>query len=142
MSVTQAIYDTLTGDTELTNLLSVYPAGGNPAVFAMDPIPEDATLPAVVISGPVSITPFDTKGGRDGQEHMRDIRCYAAGGGSVATIESIAQRVRELFHRKPISITDWTWVNATVTGPIEANELTEGSRIYGRIVTVTMLIDR
>lgn len=127
--LTQAIYDVLAGDAALTALLSTY--GGEPAIFTTDPGPGDASMPYIVTAGEVAQEPFDTKTTR-GRAVTRDVRCYTAAGGSAATVEAIAERVRALLHRQEVVIADHEWVMAACSGPIAADE----QDAYGRIVTV------
>jgi hypothetical protein len=134
MSVlTQAIYDTLAGDGTLTALLATYE--GEPAIFTTDPAPGDATMPYIVTAGEVAQEAFDTKQTR-GRTATRDVRCYAAASGSAATVEAIAERVRALLHRQPLTITDHEWIMAECSGPMAADE----QDAYGRIVTARITI--
>lgn len=135
MSVlTQAIYEVLAADAALTALLGTY--AGEPAIFTTDPAPGDAALPYVVTAGEVAQAPFDTKTTL-GRTITRDVRCYTAATGSAVTVEAIAERVRFLLHRAPISITDYEWILAECTGPQVADEQDS----YGRIVTVRMVVE-
>jgi len=129
MSVlTQAIYDRLVGDGTLTALLNTYE--GAPAIFTTDPAPGDAVPPYVVTAGEVAQEAFDTKTTR-GRTATRDVRCYTAAGGSAATVETIAERVRTLLHRQPLTIAGYTWMMTECSGPMAADE----QDAYGRIVT-------
>jgi uncharacterized protein YabE (DUF348 family) len=132
--VTSAVYDVLVDDAPLTALLSTY--GGEPAVFTTEPAPGDATMPYIVTAGDVAQVPADTKTTR-GRQVTRDVRCYTAAGGSAATVESIAERVRTLLHRQEIEIDGYGVVVAECSGPIAADE----QDAYGRIVTVRMTIE-
>jgi len=134
MPITQTTYDRMAGDATLTALISTY--RGAPAVFTIDPAPGDATLPYIVSAGQPVDTPFDTKTTR-GRQLTRDIRCYASADGSAELIESIAERVRELFHRQVLTITGFVWIWAECSGPIVADE----QDAYGRVVSVRMTIE-
>lgn len=131
MNLSAAIYDRLAGDSTLTNMLATYE--GHPAIFTAWPAPGDAPMPYIVSAGHVTDMPFDTKTTR-GREVMRDVRCYDNAGGSVVTVEAIAERVRELLHRGPLSIGGFEWILSSVTGPIAADE----TDAYGRILTVSL----
>jgi hypothetical protein len=132
--ITEAIYRTLAGDATLAGLVTSY--GGLPAVFTADPVPGDAVLPYVVTAGEVSQSPFDTKTTR-GRALLRDVRCYAAAGGSAMTVEAIAERVRALLHRRSMAIDGFVWVLAECIGPIVADE----QDAYGRIITLRLTIE-
>jgi len=129
--VTEAIHDRLVGDGELETLLASY--GGEPAVFTVDPVPGDAELPYVVTVGQVWARPFDSKTTR-GRELMRDVRCYSEADGSAALIEAIAERVRTLLHRQPLTIEGFGVWLTECSGPVSVNE----PDAYGRIVSVRM----
>lgn len=134
-AITQAVYDVLAGDLTLTGLLATY--HGAPAIFTTDPAPGDATLPYIVAAGEVTQTAFDTKTSR-GRQLWRDVRCYAdAASGSAVTVEAIAERVRELMHRQPLTAAGFNWIWAECSGPIAADEL----EAYGRIVTAKITFE-
>lgn len=131
MNLTQAIYDKLAADGPLTALLATY--SGAPAIFTTDPAPGDAELPYIVSAGAVSQAPWDTKTTR-GRDLIRDVRCYAAADGSAAAVEAIAERVRALLHRQPLTISGYTWILSDVNGPIVADE----RDAYGRIISLSL----
>lgn len=134
MPITQATYNRMANDATLTAMLATY--NGAPAIFTIDPAPGDAALPYIVSAGQPVDTAFDTKTTR-GRTLTRDIRCYAAADGSALLVESIAERVRELFHRQALTITGFVWIWAECTGPIVADE----QDAYGRVVSVRMTIE-
>ncbi|HUW11704.1 MAG TPA: DUF3168 domain-containing protein [Anaerolineae bacterium] len=132
-ALTAAIYARLAGDATLTALLASY--GSNPAIFTVDPAPDNATLPYLVTAGEVSQAPFEAKN-RGGREVRRDVRCYTERDDSAVTIEAIAERVRALLHRQPLDIDGFeNWV-AECLGPIVADE----EDAYGRIITVRLIL--
>ncbi len=134
MNLTNAFHDLMTGDPTLAAMVAVY--GGAAAVFTMEPVPGDALLPYIVTAGEVVDTPFDTKTSR-GRTVWRDVRCYTSAGGSAADVEAMSERVRALFHRQYISITDFAWIWGECSGPVVADE----QDAYGRIVTVKLTIE-
>ncbi len=121
----------LRGDAELAALLSVY--RGVPAVFTTDPPPGDARLPYIMTTGEVACTADDTKTGC-GRVVMRDVRCYAEADGSAVTVEAMAERVRQLFHRRPPAVDGYQVLVAECSGPVVADE----PDCYGRVVTVRL----
>lgn len=129
--ITQAIYDKLATDATLAGQLATYRSA--PAIFTTDPAPEDATLPYIVTAGEVATTPLDTKTTR-GRTLLRDVRCYTAKSGSANLVESIAERVRTLLHRQPLTIAGYTWHISDCTGPVAADELD----VYGRVITLSL----
>jgi len=131
-ALTDAMYDRLTGDATLIAMLAAWQ--GAPAVFTVDPVPPDATLPYIVTAGQVADAAFDTKTTR-GRMVMRDVRCYAAADGSTL-IEVLAERVRALLHRHRLEIAGYDTLVAECMGPIAANE----AEAYGRVVTVRLTV--
>jgi len=140
MSVfTQAFYDRLKGDATLTGLLGTY--ASSPSIFTKVPLPADFDIdahgPYVVTSGQASDVPgvTDTKN-KSGREIVRDVRCYSSTKLSPSTVDSIADRVRTLFHRQSFPVTGWSVEVSDVTGPIEADE----DDALGRIVSVRLVL--
>ncbi len=134
MNLAAAIYDRLASDATLTAMLSTY--GGAPAVFTADPAPGDAELPYIVTAGQTADAPFDTKTTR-GREVWRDVRCYAAASGSCVIVDQIAERVRVLVHRSPLTVDSHTNWLAEVSGPIAADE----DDVYGRVLTLRLIME-
>ena len=132
--ITDAFHSRMATDAALAALLASY--DGEPAVFTTDPAPGDATLPYIVSAGEAVNAPFDTKTTL-GNTIWRDVRCYDNAGGSAVTVEAIADRVRELFHRQSFPIPGFAWIWAECSGPIVADE----QDAYGRIVTVKLTIE-
>lgn len=125
----KAIRAKLSGDATLTAMLSTYE--GDPAIFTVDPAPEGASLPYIVISPILDQAPFDTKTTR-GRNARVDVRCYTGATGSSVDIEAISERVRTLLHRVELTIDDHAWMWSLCFGPISADE----ADAYGRIITL------
>lgn len=134
--LTPSIYDRLALDGTLAAMISTYK--GSPAVFTTDPAPGDADLPYIVTAGEVSQAPFDTKTSR-GRSLIRDVRCYADGNGSAVVVEAMAERVRALLHRQPLTIAGFDWIVSDCGGPIVADEGVSGVRVYGRIISLSLI---
>ena len=113
--ITQAIYQRMANDANLTTLLSVYDSA--PAIFTADPIPFDAKRPYIMAANDVTVVPFDTKTTL-GREIARDIQVVCDATGSHALLEAIAERVRTLFHRYALAIAGFATIIARVVGPI------------------------
>jgi len=136
MSVfTKGIYDRLYNDPILRSKINTY--NSEPAIFTVEPVPGNARLPYVVVSGPVSDVPFDTKTTL-GREQTVDIRCYTENKGSKAQVEEIAERVRELFHRQSITITGYKNIITSCTGPVFIPE----DEALGMVVTVRFINEK
>lgn len=141
MPLTKAIRDALVADATLVALLSSYDPPGaegpSPAIFT-DPIPEGAQAPFVVLSGEVSQEPLlDDNSNGLGSEVLYDVRCYTAQGGSRVLVKQIANRIRALLHRQPLTIAGFAWVDTRVSGPIVGDEVD----LYGRVLTARVLVD-
>ena len=102
-ALTQALFDQLVNDSALTALLGTF--GGNPSIFTKTPLPPGVSLetngPYILTTGEASQDPgsFDTKNSV-GREIVRDIRCFADIALSTKSVEDVAERVRDLFHRQ------------------------------------------
>ncbi len=132
-------YTILSGDTTLTNLLGTFtPTTGSarPAIFTYEPIPKNVEGPYVITVGEISDEPaLDTKDST-GRRIVRDIRAYVPAKGSTAAIETIADRIRVLFHRVSVSMSGFTTIYVNVSGPIVLDELD----VYGRVLSVELLL--
>ena len=127
------IYSRLINDLTLTALLSTY--GASKGIFSTVPVPEDARPPYIVINL-VNDQPHDSKATR-GREQVWDIGCYAAETGSLSALETIAERVRTLFHRHILTVTGYTTIiaEASITPGVNDNQ------IYGLIVTIRLVME-
>ena len=123
----QAVADKLIADTTLTALLTTYKT--LPAIFAVDPVPEGADMPYIIVGPIVGNVSFDTKTTR-GRRARIDIRCYAEPTGSSALIETISERVRTRLHRTTITISGHACLILECSGPISADE----EDAYGRTI--------
>lgn len=126
----------LKDNATLTALLSTYRT--LPAVFTGE-VPDDAALPYVLIDAVNDDPgPLDIKN-NVGRQIVRDVKAFTNRNGSVATVESIAEEIRNTFHRKAssISITGFTTVIAQVSGPAPLDD----DQAFGRVVTVTLVLD-
>jgi len=133
---TKGIYDVLTADSTLTDKLSTY--YGVPAIFSNDIIPENAVLPYIVISSPISDIDFGTKD-RDGREVIQNVRGYINADTDLRVLDDIMDRVRTLLHRKEgdISVTGYNTLISDTSGGTEAP--TEDS-VIGQILTIRMIL--
>jgi len=132
--MTKAVFDVLNGDGPLTALLGT--TEGAPSIFTSD-VPGNAVFPYLVSIGEINQLPFDDKT-QEGREVDRDIECYADADGDARTVEDIAEKVRALFHRKMMTIANFTNVITRVRGP----HVNDGDGYYGRVVTVTFMLDK
>lgn len=131
-ALTKAIYERLASDPELRAMLATYQ--GHPAIFTGDP-PGDAQFPMILVHGPHSDTPDDTKTSL-GREVMRDIACYTEGTGSVADVEAIAERVRQLFHRASLPVDGYRVWLVQASGPTTSSD--RDDKVQGRVVTLRL----
>lgn len=137
MNLTQAIYNRMATDAQLTAQLATY--RGAPAIFTADPVPAEAARPYVVSAGTVADVPFDTKT-TQGRQITRDIRIVADATGSLAALEAMAERVRTLFHRAPLGgIDGMENVVAEVAG---LAMIPSDPTLYALTVNVRWIIDQ
>jgi hypothetical protein len=85
-----------------------------------------------VVINPVSDVPLDTLA-EEGRLIVRDIGCYAPAQGTTIIINQITERVRALFHRKPLTMEGYGNFIATVQGVLVAPT---DRTVIGRIVSV------
>lgn len=131
-AISSAIYHRLAGDATLSGMLATY--AGAAAVFTVDPVPDDARMPYVVIPPALATAPRDTKTTR-GREVIHAIRCYTPATGSTKAVDAIAERVRALLHRQPLTVAGFGVYIADATGPSTGPEEKDA---YGRIVTIRL----
>lgn len=141
-ALTSWMYDRMVEDTDLDGMLArsvLDPSKA--AVYQAVPVPADAKLPYVVISGPVSDEPDDTF---DAEYRTPEVDLHAytarreAGGSSAAPVNDIAERIRALFHRQNFAadITGYRALAIRCSGPI----VNDGNNAYGRVVTARCLL--
>jgi hypothetical protein len=112
-----------------------------PAVYATSLVPATAELPYIVITGPVSDLPDDTFE-TEYREVLIDVQCYTArpdmGGGSVVLVNTLAERVRDVLHRKPLNLglDNPRNILLRVAGPQQNDDDTA----YGRVLQVRFLM--
>jgi hypothetical protein len=126
---TQAIYDSMAGDSLLVTLLPEY--RGRINVHTGRTVPPDAPRPYIWSWGDITNLPFDTKD-IIGREVTRDIWIVADDTGSEVEVMDIANRVRDLFNRLVMTIGAANLVTI-VNGP-RVGASTED--LTARIVTV------
>jgi hypothetical protein len=119
------LLDTPDVASRLSTILSV------PAIFTRRPIPEMARPPYVIVGGPVTDEPWDTKT-TVGREILTDIFVYAEETGDESLVEEIAEAAREAIHRKPVAAVGYGVLVQRVSGPLEA----PASGLYGRVISV------
>lgn len=116
-AVAQALYARLAGDAALTVLLSTYE--GTPAIFTGKLVPEDADRPYLWIPAAMTDQPFDTKI-ELGRDTEREVWVVCDNAGSMAPVETIAERVRALLHRAAFPISGGSVIIAEARGPVGA----------------------
>lgn len=133
LDLQRALRDQLAHDAVLTALLGKY--AGEPGIF--DGIaPETAELPYVVCSASISDIPFDTKN-REGRDVLRQVNVWALKTGSTLEVDTIAERVRFLLHKRQLWVQDFDVVDVRVAGgPITQDE----DDAYGRALQVRFVL--
>lgn len=138
------LYTVLVGDVTLTGQLSTY--NGSPAIFSNPRIPADASAPYVAISPPVTDNSFDALK-ELGRDIVHDVWIVFPEKGSVADLDTAAERVRTLLHKTSLSVSGFQHVQSFASGPIVAP--IESSRSgfqqdevdeVGRLVSVRVLL--
>ncbi len=137
-ALTAAIYAQLAGDTTLAAMLAMYK--GASAIISADPVPFDVTRPYVVIRGAMHDESFGGKvDDTTGREVHLDIAAYTDATGSSAAIDSIAERIRALLHKVPLTVGSFNNLIAQCTaGPLQ---VPTDPRIMGRVLTFRWVLD-
>ena len=119
-------------DPGLVALLGRY--GGQAAIVSEDEVPVDIPRPFIVVDPPTVNEPNDTKNSR-GRDRSLTIRCFKNSKDTEHDIDDIAERVRDLFHRVPVSAAGEQGWMASASGPVLAPT---DSSLVGRLVAVTL----
>jgi len=136
------LYDRLSGDSTLTNMLSTFKT--NPAIFTGNRVPEKAQFPYVHIPGELAdpaLNEMDTKN-KQGRVLTREVRCFNSNPFGSDVVESIADRVHDLLHERPgeLTISGWQVVIIQVSGPVGLP--TEEDDASGRSLSVEVQIQK
>ncbi len=137
-ALTQAFFDRLSQDFELTSQLSTF--AGRPAIFTQDDVPGGAVYPYVVTAGEITNNPWYSKDSY-GSDVRRDIRVYDDAQTGSKRVEDIADRIARLFRPdNPLTFPSGSGLSSIVTearGPIVAPT---DPTSHGRIVMVRLLL--
>jgi len=130
--IEDAFYDKLAGDGTLTAQLSSYPTSPPvPAIFFSREVPENAVMPYLVAEGLASDRNDDSLTDKH-RDIEKEIHCYAINDGDPSVIDSIANRVRVLFHDQPLTIAGFSMEGVTAIGPLAGPTSDE----YHRVVSI------
>lgn len=141
-AIATAIYERIAADADIPGMLAASVIDDSePAIYTTIPVPPGAVMPYIVAyAGDVAALNEDVIGGGEGGYLMRyrDVHVYGArpddGGGDATTVEAIARRLRALFHRQPLVLTEGRNLSCSVTGPI----INDGERAFGRVVSLAL----
>jgi hypothetical protein len=129
-----AIEKRLVDDGTLTAMLAQYLS--DPAIFITVPLPQGVVPPYVAVPPAPVLLPHDTKISV-GRVVEREIGCYTRASGDPSIVDSIANRVWELFHRHPLEVEGWKNIIVNASGPVIAPT---DKTLYGRIVPISFTI--
>jgi len=138
MNLTVGLYTALAGDGTLTALLNTYRTA--PGIFTSFPIPADATFSGnlgYIVAHTIVADLGDDDTDQNGRMVTRDIHCFTKATGSVAAVEAIAERVRTVLHRNPITVSGFKNIQTLCQGPVD---LPTDDTLYGRLVTAQFLL--
>lgn len=131
-ALSTALFTRLIGDATLTALLGT--TAGAASVFAKRPIPSGAGYPLVISATVVGDVAADMMVSQ-GRAVQRDIALYGKLATDYDKVQDAAERVRVLFHRRPLTVNGYQTIDVLASGPIDAPA--EPQEI-GRIVTLTI----
>jgi hypothetical protein len=132
-----AMHERLSTDAVIAS--GVTPYRSKPAVFSELPVQgwTDPDAVYIVISPPVNDDPRDSKNTTRAREVMHDVSVYGPQTGDSSLVDTLAERVRDLLHREPLTVSGYGTLIASCTGPIIAPT---DDLIYGRIVMVRHMV--
>jgi len=138
-SVSKALVNKLKADATLQGLMTTY--NSEYTWFSLPSAPEGADRPLGLVI-PVSDTPWNTTAA-EGREQTWDIACFIDADGSIATLESIAEQVHDLFdstQSPTLSVSGYTTdMIDVVSGPTIAPT---DDTLYGRVVTIRLRLTK
>lgn len=109
------------------------------SVFTRRPVPSGVTYPFIVISPDVALTDDDMVAQQQ-PTVFRDVAVYGQNDtpARYRAVESIAYRVRDLFHRQrdAIAPSGWTVIDIQASGPFPAP--TDDDSLVARVVSLTV----
>ena len=135
-AITKAIYDKLIADANVTGKISTF--ASIPAVFSGSLVPRRATLPYVLISGPIGFIVRDDKNGET-KEHIRDIRGYVSSDKSTLVLEQLMDALHDSLHNQTITVAGHNVILIEVIGyssGVREDDTT------GYILTVRIITDK
>lgn len=125
----------LIGNSTITADLGTWT--NSPAIHTRRPVPDDTGYPCIVVSANIS------RGDQDGVNDFRpvvviDVTTYGKASDDYRQVETVANRIYDLFHRQrdSISVTGYSVTEITCTGPIVAPA--DGDDFVARSVTLTI----
>lgn len=135
-ALSAALFARLAGDATLIALLGT--TAGVASIFAKRPIPAGAGYPLVISTTIVGDTPADLMVS-EGRAIQRDIAVYGKAATDFDKVQDAAERIRALFHRRPLIIAGHQVVSVLATGPIDAPA--EPDEI-GRLLTLSIRLHK
>ena len=135
LDLAPAILAAIKTDPAITGLLSTFQ--GEPAIATRRPVNAGMVNPLIVITPDVAINDGDALTSIR-PIVIRDVIVYGNQPDDYRTVEDIAYRLRDLFHRKRDSIipTGFDVIAVTAAGPRPAP--TSNDEIVGRVVSLTI----
>jgi uncharacterized protein DUF3168 len=99
--LTRSIFDRLSDDVTLAELLGIYQ--DDPCVFSGRNVPEDAPRPYIWIQPPSLNRSWNTKNSR-GREVRQEVIAVTDNHGSTLACDAIGNRIRALLDRSPLDV--------------------------------------
>lgn len=121
--ILKAYHDLIVGNSDLTSEIASYTVGGDdvPAVFTIDPIPEDAPLPAVRITMVGGGIEGGTKANKGGTMVV-DVAVFVDKTNSRAEAEDIAWKLWLLLERGEIDIDGYDSTAVIADLPVDISD--------------------
>lgn len=132
-ALTDALYARLA--TALVDELGTFNDG--PSVFTARPVPVGAGYPVVICATTVSDMSADSMN-VNGRLITRDISVYGKVPVHFDAVDEIAEKIRQIFHRKALDVAAFRVINVSASGPISAPS--EAGEV-GKVVSIEIRMD-
>lgn len=138
-AVTEAIYDTLVADSTVTNALTTF--NSRAAIFSYRPVPREVLSPYIFIGESRADLHQDTFNTR-GRMITHPIWLVFPRQASVASLDSVAERIRTLFHRNAaIVVSGFSTIEVIAEGPRLGTLEDEGGSENQRVPEEARVVD-
>jgi len=117
-------------------LVSLY--RGAPAVYKSDPVPGDTARPFLVVQGPHTQQPFDSKNTL-GTDSRYTVDAVTDPDGRISTLDALVDAIKRDLHRKPVSWGGAHPSQGMIAEIVAVSTVPTDGTLYSRQVTVRLV---